>query len=133
MATLNWKHDKDTWLTFYMGAFNKMKLCLKNCIAAINNLKKSIVLRCRFNKNLSDIYDAAAGRTNLELIDDVTRLTRASHHHDSRYIPKIEAERRRAEAVEQEIRDYILSLKECGCDGDCGTAPKDDDGGDDDD
>ena len=100
MAIIKWYEDKDKWLTFYHGAFENIKADLKNIITAINNTAAAVRMRCRRDKNLSDIYDAAEGRINLQLINDCSALPQAPHHHDSRYVPMIKKEESRASGEE---------------------------------
>lgn len=91
MATLKWKNGQQ-WETFFYGAFENIKADLKNVIVAINNAAAAIRNRCRRDKNLSDLTNPSDGRKNLKLIDDCSdsnRLGETTHHHDSRYIPKI--------------------------------------------
>lgn len=110
MATLKWKRD-NYWLTFYYVAFEHIKSDLKNIIKAINNMASAIRMRCRRDYNLSDIYDAAEGRTNLGVINDCSALPTASHHHDSRYVPLIEKENRDRKNADEALKDRIASLR----------------------
>lgn len=128
MATIKWK-NKNNWETFYYGAFENIKADLRNIIKAINNMAAAVRMRCRRDKNLSDIYNAAEGRINLGLIGDCSALPpsgasgRASnHHHDSRYIPLIEKEERERKAEDDKLMSQIKdlesrlsNLKECHC------------------
>lgn len=121
MATLKWKNNK-YWETFFYGAFNRLKLYVKNIIKSINNAASAVRMRCRRDKNLSDIYDDSKGRINLELINDCSALSRASHHHDSRYIPMINDMVRNRKNGDDEIRSLINDLRgrissfnECTC------------------
>ena len=109
MAIIKWKDNK-LWTTFYYGAFQNIKAQIKNSYVAINNLAKAIRMRCRRDKNLSDIYDPAAGRTNLQLINDCSALAKAPHHHDSRYIPLIEKEERERKAEDEKLWASINGL-----------------------
>ncbi len=91
MATLKWKNDEN-WETFYYGAFENIKADLRNIITAINNAAAAIRMRCRRDKNLSDLYSASEGRKNLELIgdcsDEAKRLGTTFHHHDAHHLVK---------------------------------------------
>lgn len=112
MGTLKWKNKDNNWETFYYGAFENIKADLRNIVKAINNSAAAIRMRCRRDKNLSDIYDAAAGRTNLQLINDCSALPKAPHHHDSRYIPKIQAEARARQSEDDALWEAIGSLQD---------------------
>lgn len=125
MATIKWKNKK-FWETFYYGAFENIKADLRNIIKAINNMAAAVRMRCRRDKNLSDLYSAPDGRVNLRLINDCSALSKAPHHHDSRYIPlinqEIAARKSEDDALSREIDELasrIGNLKECFCDGSC--------------
>lgn len=115
MAVLKWYDHAKKWETFFYGTFQRLFLDIKNIKIALNNAAKATRVRFRRDKNLSEIPDAAAGRTNLELINDCSALSRAPHHHDARYIPKIEAEINRAKAAEAEIQAMIDAFNNCTC------------------
>lgn len=65
MATIKYHNNDGDWVSLYVDAIN-------------NRLRK--------DKNLSDLLDKAAARTNLELTGDNNH----THYHDDRYLPKIE-------------------------------------------
>lgn len=73
MSLLKWKVDKNNWFTFYVDA-------IKN--------------RLRRDKNLSDVFDVAESRKNLEIIGDNNQ----THFHDNRYIPIIDELRSKTKA-----------------------------------
>lgn len=77
MALLKWKKGAGEWITFYADA-------IKN--------------RLRRDLNLSDVFDKATARANLELNGDNNK----THFHDDRYIPLIaQATQKNDSAVKQ--------------------------------
>lgn len=99
MAVIKFRDNDNTW-----------KPVDRELIMAIKN-------RLRCDKNLSDVIDRTKVRENLGLVGDVT-----THHHDGRYLSKIEecknlfrdgmAEQKRdIEAFKNSIRSEQNSLK----------------------
>lgn len=90
MATLKWKND-DHWETFFYGAFENIKADLKNIIKAINNSAAAIRMRCRRDKNLSDVYSAEDSRWNLgfqgnDHSNEAGKMGKSWHHHDDHHL-----------------------------------------------
>jgi hypothetical protein len=106
MSTLKWKGNKN-WETFYHGAFENVKADLRNIVLATNNMAAAVRNRVRRDKNLSDLHSAEQARTNLNLIDDCSsaKMGSSPHHHDTRYMPKINDILKRIGELEDQISE----------------------------
>lgn len=80
--TVNLKKNDNTWEQIYGNAIN-------------NRLRK--------DNNLSDVNDKAESRKNLEIIGD----DNTTHFHDSRYLPKINAEAKKREKEDTDIKNTL--------------------------
>lgn len=80
--TLKLRKDDKTWIQVYGNEINN---------------------RLRRDKNLSEISDKAEARVNLELDGE----NNTTHFHDSRYLPKIEAEANTREAKDTQLLNAL--------------------------
>lgn len=109
--TIKWYNGKK-WETFFAGAFQRIKLDLKNIIHAINRMGEVTKVSGHRYKNLSDLYNVSTARSNLNCVNDMSLLSDGVHTHDD-FKKKLEKEEKRALKQLQADIDYVNSLTPC--------------------